>query len=79
MRYRRFKKWCNDRTVDGCWEHAEARICLNIVSEIDRLPFWKREKAWKQEEDFIVNVIVNPINCMIRAYGESWKIIKGGK
>ena len=79
MTYKQFRKWCNDRCFDGYWGHKEALICLNVVSEIDKLPFWKRNKAWQAEEEFIVNKIVNPINCMIRAYEESWKIIKGGK
>lgn len=79
MTYRQFKKWCNDRCFDGCWGYKEALICLNVYSEIDKLPFWKREKAWKQEEEFIVNKIVNPINSMIEAYKEADKIIKGGK
>ena len=56
--------------------HKEALICLNVVSEIDELPFWKRNKAWRAEEGFILNKIVNPINCMIRAYEESSKIIE---
>ena len=76
MTYKQFSKWCNDRAADGCWGYKEALICLNVCSEINKLPFWKREKAWKGEEEFIVNKIVNPINDMIQAYEESLKIIK---
>ena len=77
--YRQFKKWCNNRCFDGCWGYKEALICLNVYSEINKLPFWKRKKAWKQEEEFIVNKIVTPIDSMIEAYKEADKIIKGGK
>lgn len=76
MTYKQFRKWCNDRCFDGCWGHKEALICLDVVSEIDKLPFWKREKAWKQKEEFISNKIVNSINSMIQAYAESRKIIE---
>ena len=76
MTYKQFRKWCNDRCFDGCWGHEEALICLDVVSEIDKLPFWKRKKAWKQKEEFISNKIVNSINSMIQAYAESRKIIE---
>ena len=76
MTYRQFRNWCNDRCFDGCWGFKEASLCCYVITEIQKLPFWKREKAWKGEEEFIVNKIVNPINSMIQAYEESWKIIK---
>ena len=76
MTYRQFRKWCNDRCFDGYWGHKEALICLNVVSEIDKLPFWKREKAWKGEEEFLVNNIINPINEMIEKLKEVNKIIE---
>ena len=79
MTYRQFRKWCNNRCFDGCWGHKEALICLNVISEINKLPFYKRNKAWRAEEEFIVNKIVTPINCMIRAYEEANKIIEEGK
>lgn len=76
MTYKQFSKWCNDRAADGCWGFKEASLCCYVITEIQKLPFWKREKAWKGEEEFIVNKIVNPINDMIQAYEESWKIIE---
>ena len=81
MTYRQFRKWCNDRCFDGYWEHVEACICIQTLNEIvSNAPWYKRNKLWKEEyEEYIVNKIVNPINSMIRAYEESWKIIKGGK
>lgn len=76
MTYKQFSKWCNDRCFDGCWGFKEASLCCYVITEIQKLPFWKREKAWKGEEEFIVNKIVNPINDMIQAYEESFKIIE---
>lgn len=76
MTYKQFSKWCNDRAADGCWGFKEASLCCYVITEIQKLPFWKREKAWKGEEEFIVNNIINPINEMIRAYEESLKIIE---
>ena len=76
MTYKQFSKWCNDRAADGCWGFKEASLCCYVITEIQKLPFWKREKAWRGEEEFIVNKIVNPINDMIQAYKESLKIIE---
>ena len=76
MTYRQFKKWCNDRCFDGYWGHKEALICLNVVSKIDKLPFWKRNKTWRAEEEFIVNNIINPINKMIEKLKKVNKIIE---
>lgn len=65
MKFKEFSKWCNDRCFDGCWGIKEAVICSNICQEIYKLPFWKREKAWKEHEEFIINNIVQPIDKMI--------------
>ena len=76
MTYKQFSKWCNDRAADGCWGFKEASLCCYVITEIQKLPFWKTEKAWRGEEEFIVNKIVKPINDMIQAYEESLKIIE---
>lgn len=78
MTYKEFKKWCTDRCFDGYWGHKEALICLNVCSEIDKLPFWKRQKTWKEEEEFIVNKIVNPIDEMRRNFKRADRLIKKG-
>ena len=48
MTFRKFKKWCSDRELDGHWDHEEARFCLAVLSAMKRLPFWKRRRAWKK-------------------------------
>lgn len=66
MKFKEFSKWCNNRACDGCWGMKEAIICSNICQEIYKLPFWKREKAWKEHKEFIINNIVQPIDKMIQ-------------
>ena len=66
MSFKEFKKWCNDRACDGCWGLLEALTCINIVRDINKLPFWKRGKAWRKMELQVLDEIVNPINEKIR-------------
>lgn len=48
MKFKEFSKWCNERACDGCWGMAEAIVCCETAQTIYKLPFWKREKAWKE-------------------------------
>lgn len=66
MTFKKFVKWCNERACDGCWDFRTAMVCCDIVQEIRRLPFWKREKAWKKIEADMLAKIVNPINRKIQ-------------
>ena len=43
MKYKNFNIWCNQRACDGCWGMNEAIFCINIIQQIQRQPFWKRE------------------------------------
>lgn len=65
MKYKEFKKWCNDRAHDGCWGLTEAVICISIIEDFKKTPFWKREKKWRKMEKEIVSTIVEPINKKI--------------
>lgn len=44
----------------------EALTCCNIIREIQGLPFWKREKKWRECEQEVVTEIVEPTNAKIR-------------
>lgn len=67
MKFKEFSEWCNNRACDGCWGMKEAIMCSNICKEIYKLPFWKREKAWKDlYENFITTNVVIPINNKIK-------------
>ena len=70
MSYREFREWCNQRACDGCWGMYEAMICIDICGEIQRLPFWKRKKKWREYERDIVTQIVEPTNAKIREVTE---------
>ena len=41
--------------------------CIDIINQIRKEPFWKREKKWKElnERYMIVEDIINPINNKI--------------
>lgn len=66
MRFSEFVSWCNERASDGCWGMIEALSCMNIVKEVRKEKFWRREKVWKDKYEMdVVNQIVQPINHMI--------------
>ena len=66
MTFKEFVEWCNDRAGDGCWGMIEAMTCIDIISNIRKLPFWKRKKEWMEKEQQILDEIVNPINRKIQ-------------
>ena len=72
MTYKEFKEWCNDRAADGCWGMTTAMVCIDIIGKINRLPFWKRNRIWKEDyESDVVEGIVEPINKKIREVKEN--------
>lgn len=46
MKYKEFVKWCNERALDGVWTAEHAKICANIIAQLNTVPFWKRERKW---------------------------------
>lgn len=72
MTYRQFRAWCNKRAADGCWSMKTAMFCINIVGDIEKIPFWRREKVWKEKyEEEIKRDIVEPIEKkMVEVYGK---------
>ena len=69
MKFKEFYKWCNERACDACWGMREAVICVGVMEDMKKVPFWKREKIWKERyEDEIVYSIVNPTNELIEKY-----------
>lgn len=67
MKFKDFVRWCNERVCDGCWGFQTARICIDILRQVRRRPFWKREKAWQaiNEGHWIETMIIDPINQKI--------------
>ena len=62
MRYKEFIGWCNERAADGCWSMATAIYCIDIITKINKLPFWKREKEWQKISEFVVDNVVKVID-----------------
>lgn len=69
MKYKEFRKWCNDRCFDACWGMNEAIICTGVIEDMRKYPFWKREKVWRDiYRDEILSAIVEPTNELIKRY-----------
>lgn len=74
MKYKEFRKWCNDRACDGRWSMENAQYCIAVIEIFKYIPFWKREKVWQKiYKDFILNSIVIPTNNIIANLKESDK------
>nr|DAE33717.1 MAG TPA: hypothetical protein [Bacteriophage sp.] len=62
MKFKEFVNWCNERACDGCWGMLEAMVCIDLMDEIRKIQFWKREKFWKENyEQQVLEEIINPI------------------
>lgn len=71
MSYKEFTNWCNDRSTDGKWGYSEASECISAINEINKLPFWKRNKYWSEKYEFdILDRIVNKTNKIINSYND---------
>lgn len=58
MKYKEFVAWCNERACDGQWGLRMACACIDIMKQINKKPFWKREKAWQAvDAEFNISVI----------------------
>lgn len=66
MTFKEFTAWCNERACDGRWGMVEAMVCIDLMAEIRKLSFWKRENFWRElYEKRILDEIVEPINQKI--------------
>ena len=48
MTFKEFTAWCNERACDGRWGMVEAMVCIDLMAEIRKLSFWKRENFWRE-------------------------------
>ena len=62
MKYKEFFQWCNERACDGWWSGATAIYCIDIITKINKLPLWKREKEWQKISEFVVDNVVKVID-----------------
>ena len=80
MKFKEFTNWCNERACDGCWGMLEAIACINLINEIMKIQFWKREKIWKENyEQQVLEEIINPIEKKLEEMKKMKKIINGKK
>ena len=63
--FKEFDIWCNNRACDGCWGPIVAMACIDILADIRKHPFWKREKEFQKIKDQLNEEIIIPINQMI--------------
>ena len=72
MKFKEFKVWCNERACDGCWGMLTAMVCIDLIGKMRKVPFWKREKVWKEKyEQQVMDEIVNPIEEKMKELGVS--------
>lgn len=68
MKFKEFRKWCDERAMDGRWGFREAITCTDAYIMMYRVPFWKREKVWKTHTARpILEEIVESTNLLIEA------------
>ena len=66
LTFKEFTAWCNEQACDGWWGMVEAMVCIDLMAEIRKLSFWKREKFWRElYEKHVLDEIVEPINQKI--------------
>ncbi len=68
MTFKQFVTWCNQRAADGCWGTATAIVCVGVMTEMQKTPFWKRKKRWETEfnhDNALYEEIVEPTNKKI--------------
>lgn len=69
MTFKEFVTWCADRACDGRWGSWDAIVCIDIMHEVNSIPWWrfkKRKAAWAKYEPRVVQELVNPINAKIK-------------
>lgn len=73
MKFKEFVNWCNQRACDGCWGASTAITCITLIEEVRKVPFWKRERCWKENyEQQVMEEIVNPIEKKIKEMREEF-------
>lgn len=71
MSYKQFRTWCNHRAADGCWGITTVIVCVGVMTEMQKTPFWKRKKRWETEfnqNNALYEEIVKPTNEKIEEF-----------
>lgn len=59
MKFKEFVEWCNKRACDGRWGLNTAIWCMDVIRDVRKHPFWKREKVWKNHPMY--NIVVEMV------------------
>ena len=63
MKFKEFVTWASDRAADGLWSYQIAVVSLAIIDDVRKIPFWKRERVWRDKyEKDVLNDLVCPVN-----------------
>lgn len=66
MKFKEFVTWASDRAADGFWSCQIAVVSLAIIEDVKKIPFWKRERIWRDKyEKDVLNDLVRPVNKRI--------------
>ena len=69
MTFKEFVEWCNIRACDGLWGLGHVVAAIDIIQDVRKKPFWKREKYWKEHyEADVISQIVEPVNKDIERF-----------
>lgn len=66
MTFKQFKQWCNKRACDGCWGSHDALYCMNLIQNMMKSPWYRRNKIWKTIETQVLYAVVSQINQKIQ-------------
>ena len=66
MTFKEFVEWCNMRACDGLWGLHHVVLAIDIIEDVRKKSFWKREKYWKEHyKEIAIAQIVDPVNRVI--------------
>ena len=69
MTFKEFVEWCNMRACDGLWGRIHVIVAIDVIKDVRKIPFWRREKYWeKHYKDSVVIQIVEPVNRAIERF-----------
>ena len=59
MKFTEFKIWYKEYSSTNIMENEDKEVCESAIREIEILPYWRREKYWRDElkEDITINIL----------------------
>ena len=63
MKYKEFKKWCNEIACDGCWSLKQAQFCIDVMKYIDCHWFCPKQR-------------LSQLKWLYKEHNDLWNILK---